>query len=195
MGRYEIALEKPPPPPPEPSFYFIGVDKGEIRPSIQIVVGHLEKGEGPDGVLVSLFIVDSAESISPAVQELNKHSTTTLLDFVKFIHKPMKARINSHSKFIDEVFSLHGISCEQCPEFITPEWRSALYQKSLHFLCFKEKDRKYGLNTSEFQRAFELALSLALDSIPVEKKEIPDPFNGLSAKDWWEKQSSDNGPF
>ena len=184
MGRYEITLGKSPPPPPEPAFYFMGIDKGVIRDTIHIVVGHVEKnsviGVSPANGPV-LFIVDSAESVSPTLQELNKHSTTALLDFVKFSHKPMKARINCHNKFIDEILSLQGIPCEQCYECGTSEWRSTLYQRMQHFLSLNEKDIKYGLTTSEFQRAFELALSLAIDSMPF-IVEHPLPFRRGSAE-------------
>ena len=186
MNRFDIALGKSPPPPPEPSFYFMGIDKGEIRTSIHIVIGHLEKGEGPNPVF--LFVVDSAESVSPALQELNKYSTTTLLDFVKFTHKPMKARINCRNKFIDEILLLHKIPCEQGNGCNTPEWRNALFQGCPNFLSIREKDRKYGLVTSEFQRAFELALSLALDSIHISHSRYP--FNDQSAENWLDK-----GPF
>jgi hypothetical protein len=148
MGRYEIALEKPLPPPPEPSFYFMGIDKGTIRNTLYITVGHLEKNS---------FVIDSMETVSPTVQELNAYSTTTLLDFVKFTHKPMKARISFPYKFIEKILFLHKIPYDIFPEYSSPEWKGYLYDKAIQLSI------PWKLPGLKFQSSFELALALALN--------------------------------
>ena len=149
MDRFAIALGKLPPPPPEPSFYFMGIDKGTIRNTLYITVGHLEKNS---------FIIDSVESVSPTVQELNAYSTTTLLDFIKFTHKPMKARISSPYKFIEKILFLHKIPYDIFPEYSSPEWKGWLYVKAVQLSIPLWK-----LSDFKFQTSFELALALALN--------------------------------
>ena len=166
MNRFDIALGKSPPPPPEPGFYFMGVDKGTVRNTLYITVGHLEKNS---------FIIDSMETVSPTVQELNAYSTTTLLDFVKFIHKPMKARISSPYKFIEKILFLHKIPYDIFPEYSSPEWKGYLYDKA------NQLSIPWKLPGLKFQNSFELALALALNLtlkdmlVPPKREEKLDP--------------------
>jgi hypothetical protein len=155
MNRFDIALGKLPPPPPEPGYYFMGVDKGTVRNTLYITVGHLERNS---------FVIDSMEAVSPAVQELNAYSTTTLLDFVKYTHKPMKARLSTPYKFIEKILFLHKIPYGIFPEHSSPEWRGWLRlqatQLSMPNGGFYHLGRPSKL---EFQSSFELALALALN--------------------------------
>jgi len=168
MNRFDIALGKLPPPPPEPGFYFMGVDKGTIRNTLYITVGHLERNS---------FVIDSMEAVSPTVQELNAYSTTTLLDFVKYTNKPMRARISSPYKFIEKILFLHKISYDVFPEHSSPEWRGWLYQEVAQHLIPLGK-----LSKLEFQNSFELALALALNLtlkdmlLPKREKKLEDDF-------------------
>ena len=155
MNRFDIALGKSLPPPPEPGFYFMGVDKGTGRNTLYITVGHLESNS---------FVTDSMETVSPTVQELNAYSATTLLDFVKYTHKPMRARLSSPYKFIEKILFLHKIPYDIFPEHLSPEWRSWLHGQATNLLYFKTSNSFiFRVEKPEFQNSFELALALALN--------------------------------
>ena len=147
----------------------MGIDKGAIRNTLYITVGHLEKNS---------FVVDSTEAVSPSVQELNAYSTTTLLDFVKFINKPMKARISCPYKFIEKILFLHKIPYDIFPEYSSPEWRAWLYLRISYLIS----NKVHPVYRPEFLISYELALALALNLtfkdmfLPKREEKLEDDF-------------------
>lgn len=173
MDRFGIAIGKSLPPPPEPASYFVGINVGVIRKSTEIVVGHLDPGLS--------FVVDSTETVTGIVQDLDYFSNESLLDFIKFSNKPMKARFGEKdSSFIIQALLVHGISYDQIRP--TADWRTVLSQKCINLnILFGlvsnglSHYQSYVSTSKKFQIPYELALSLAAEQIEKTKsfKETP----------------------
>ena len=167
MGRYSIALGKPPPPPPEPAYYFIGISIGEVRKEISVIVGHLD--------INYFFIVDHAEAITAFNQVFAKQVRlkVPILDFAQFFHKPMTARFDNENKAVIMALLLQKIPYDHVFADYS-EWRTLMYERctylNIRIKSITHRRYSYGSTESKYQRPFELALSIAVDHVEAEKR-------------------------
>ena len=161
MGRYRIALGKPPPPPPEPAYYFIGINVGEVRKEINVIVGHMDINYS--------FLVDHVETITAIDRAIINQIKLKqpILDFVQFSHKPMAARFDKESKACIMALLLQRIPYDHVFADYS-EWRTSMYERcidlNIHF------SDSYSSTKSKYQRPFELALSIAVDYVWTKKR-------------------------